>query len=208
MSLARAVRPKPSRPAEAEWVEEAARSLVDLSDNPVRIAFLRRALGEVIALARQDEATLLEALATPGQVVPLLREREEPASARWARARDDGRRKLVALLETEGGVLTPEQVAERLKRTRQAVHQRQKKGQLLAVPGVRGAVYPAWQFDGDGMLAGFEDTLAALGDTPPAMAVQFFLTGRESLDGASPLDCLRAGRVDDTIRAAFAFAAG
>lgn len=199
-----------SRRSDDAWIEEATRSLVSLADHPVRVAFLRRALGEVLAFARQDESVLLEALATPAQVAPMLRNVDAvdtSASERWTRARDNGRQALLALLEGEGGVLTPEQAAERLDRTRQAVHQRQRKGQLLAVPGVRGAVYPIWQFTEDGVLAGFPDVLEALADTPPAMVVQFFLTGRDSLGGERPLDALRAGRVEEARQAATAFAA-
>ncbi|MES2642103.1 MAG: hypothetical protein V4850_21645 [Myxococcota bacterium] len=206
MSLAHA-RSSTSRRSDA-WIEETSRSLTSLANDPVRVAFLRRALGELLAFAKQDESVLLEALATPTQVSPMLRaldEQEFTASARWTRARDAGRQALLALLDAEGGVLTPEQVSERLSRTRQAVHQRQRKGQLLAVPGVRGAVYPVWQFTDDGVLPGFPDVLEALGETPPAMAVQFFLTGRDALGGERPLEALRAGRVTDVRRAAGAF---
>ncbi len=209
MSLAHA-RSVANRRADAAWIEEASRALALLADHPVRVAFLRRALGEVLAYAKQDESVLLEALASPAQVQPLLRvldDAESTASARWTRARDAGRQALLTLLDGEGGVLTPEAVAERLSRTRQAVHQRQRKGQLLAVPGVRGAVYPVWQFTEDGVLPGIPEVLEALGSTPPAMAVQFFLTGRDTLGGERPLDVLRAGRVDDVRHAAAEFSA-
>lgn len=199
-----------SHRTDVTWIEETSRSLTSLADDPVRVAFLRRALAEVLAFAKQDQSVLLEALARPAQMSPLLRPFDEPeaaTSARWARARDAGRQALFALLEAEGGVLTPEQVSERLNRTRQAVHQRQRKGQLLAVPGVRGAVYPVWQFTDDEVVPGFSEVLEALGDTPPAMAVQFFLTGRDTLGGERPLDALRAGRVAEVRGAAAEFTA-
>jgi hypothetical protein len=203
-----------SRPREADtaWIEDTHRALSELADEPVRATFLRRAISEVLSFAQQDRALLLEALASPAPVAPLLRSTTTPAvdttSVRWARARQSGREAWMKLLEAEGGTLTSEQVAERLGRSRQAVHQRQRKGQLLAVAGPRGVLYPVWQFSGGSVLEGLADILEALGDTPAPMAVQFFLTGRGALEGDRPLDALRAGRVDDVKRAAAEFAAG
>jgi hypothetical protein len=206
MSRARSVKPRPSN----AWIDDTSRSLATFADDPVRVAFLRRALGEVLAFAQQDESVLLEALSTPAQMAPRLRELvgdATPPAARWTRAREAGQHALLALLDTAGGTLTPEQVAARLGRSRQAVHQRLRNGQLLAVPGARGAAYPVWQFTESGVLPGFPEALGALGDTPPVVAVQFFLSGRDSLGGETPLDALRAGHHADVARAAEAFAA-
>jgi hypothetical protein len=202
-----------ARPVRAEsqaWIEDTRRSLVALADQPVRVAFVRRAIAEALAYAEQEEDVLLEALASPAPANPLLRAEADPGPgprghARWAEAVERGRFAFRALLEAEGGTLPAEEAAARLGLSRQAVYLRQKKGKLLAVAGERGAVYPAFQFGERGTLPGLEPVLDALAGVAPAMAVQFFLSAQDVLGGERPLDALRAGRVERVRDAAVEF---
>lgn len=185
-------------------VDEAWQSLRAIANEPIRAAFVRRALDEVLVLAERDEAALLDALARPGSV---LGASAADVDTRWAALKAEGRMAAQAWLAAEGGTIGPEQVAQRLALTRQAVHNRMRRGRLIAVPGDHGARYPVWQFADGGMLAGIEPVIAVLVGIEPALVVQFFLSGRSTLGGDRPIDALRAGRADAVLAAAIDFTA-
>lgn len=185
-------------------VDEAWQSLRAIANEPIRAAFVRRALDEVLVLAERDEAALLDALARPGSV---LGASAADVDTRWAALKAEGRMAAQAWLAAEGGTIGPEQVAQRLGLTRQAVHNRMRRGRLIAVPGDHGARYPVWQFADGGMLAGIEPVIAVLVGIEPALVVQFFLSGRSTLGGDRPIDALRAGRADAVLAAAIDFTA-
>lgn len=169
------------------WIEQVGRSLGALTSSAVRYSFLRRAVGEVLSYAEQDEAVLLEALSSSSQLLPQAR-----VAARWAVPLGS----VLALLEEEGGGLGAAEVATRLGLSRQAVYLRRRAGRLIAVPGPRGEVFPAWQIVDGETLQGLERVLEVLDGVPAALALQFFLTPLDELDGARPLDALRAGQVE------------
>ena len=185
-------------------VDEAWQSLRAIANEPIRAAFVRRALDEVLVLAERDEAELLDALARPGSVLgaPL-----PDVETRWAALKAEGRMAAQAWLAAEGGTIGPEEAGRRLGLTRQAVHNRMRRGRLIAVPGDHGARYPVWQFADDGMLPGIEPVIAVLVGIEPALVVQFFLSGRSTLGGGRPIDALRAGRGDTVLAAALDFTA-
>jgi hypothetical protein len=174
------------------WIEQVGRSLSALTGTAVRYSFLRRALGEVLAYAEQDESVLLELLSSPSQLLP------HPRPARWAAVTPA----VLALLDEEGGGLGAAEVASRLGLSRQAVYLRRRAGRLLAVPGPRGEVFPAWQIVDGETLPGLERVLEVLDGVPAAQALQFFLSPLDELDGARPVDLLRAGRVEEVRRVA------
>ena len=141
--------------------------------------------------APDDFWTLLETLALlPVKESPELRVRMRGAIARRA------------LLEQDGGVLSPSNVGELLGISRQAVGLRRNTGKLLGVEGNRGYVYPAWQFEGNYVLKGFVEVLELLRDDDPWTQFLFFLSHDDAIGGKRPIALLRAGKTDQVRRAA------
>ncbi|MBE9020889.1 helix-turn-helix domain-containing protein, partial [Chroococcidiopsidales cyanobacterium LEGE 13417] len=107
------------------------------------------------------------------------------------------------LLNAEGGPLTISQVEELLGISRQAIHKRCSKGKLIALTtSKRGYLFPRWQFAENGILPGLESVLAALDESEPWMQAAFMLNPNIWLDGASPLEMLRQGKIEDVLVAA------
>jgi len=195
-------------------VVEAAARVLKIGEDPTRAAFLARVLNAVADLgsrmperalgsaagAASDYAVLLEALEDP-TTIELLR-KHIPLSA----ARIRGLRVRKRVLEAEGGTLSAEDAASHLGIKRQAVDKRRKAGRLIGLGmGRRGYVYPAWQFSREGTLPGLEEVLGELRKRDPWMQVIFMLTPSRRLDGTTPLQAVRKGRVEGVQRAARAF---
>ncbi len=144
------------------------------------------------ALAAPDDFwTLIETLAlAPIEESPELRVRLRGATARRE------------LLEQDGGVLNPSTVAEILGISRQAVGQRRIANKLLGVEASRGYVYPAWQFEGENLVAGFTQILDLLSDDDPWTQFIFFLSENDAINGKRPVDVLRGGDIELVRRAA------
>lgn len=107
------------------------------------------------------------------------------------------------LLYEDGEPLRSEQVAEFLKITRQAVDKRRSKLQLLAITtGRRGYLYPLVQFQDQGVVPGLDRVLQALKDYSPWTQLMFLKSGDIHLEGKTPLDCLKAGEVEQVVWAA------
>jgi len=209
LSSSRRAPPEPSTN-----LQEATRRVLQAADKPLRVAFLARAINALAELtpqldesslgnatgARSNYGVLLSVLETP--IVEHELEGEDllaPARIRGIRARWD-------LLQESGPPLTAGQAASLLHITRQAVDKRRQAKQLLALTtGRRGYLYPSWQFDGEGVLAGFPRALQAIDTEDPWGQASFFLDGNIYLGGASPLAELRLGNVDAVLRAASAY---
>ena len=87
--------------------------------------------------------------------------------------------------------------------TRQAVDKRRKANKLIGLAiGRHCYVYPAWQFSRTGTLPGLKDVLHALRRHDAWSQVIFMLSPNDRLDGATPLDVLRRGQVEEVERAA------
>lgn len=186
--------------------------LVQAADLPLHRAFLARACAVLAQLVTEgSHEDLASAVAAPSDWDVLFRvlqastpkeEGDDPLAA----ARLRGLQRRQAILAAEGGLLSVQQVAERLGLSRQAVDNRRKAGRLLALhTGRRGLGYPAWQFDERGVLGGLEETLSVLRVDDPWMRAWFFLTPDPHLEGRRALDALRAGEVDRVRRAAEAY---
>lgn len=107
------------------------------------------------------------------------------------------------LLNAEGGPLTISQVGELLGISRQAIHKRFRKGKLIALTiSKRGYLFPKWQFAENGLLTGLEEVLAALDESDSWIQAAFMLNPNIWLDGASPLEMLRQGKIEDVMVAA------
>ncbi|WP_426519612.1 hypothetical protein ACPPVQ_05960 [Diaminobutyricibacter sp. McL0618] len=89
-----------------------------------------------------------------------------------------------------------------------AVHKRADTGQLLKVITAEGAaLYPAWQFDSTGgLLPHLAEVREALAPaiTDPWTIGAWLNSPRRLLDGRTPADALRQGRVDEVLAAAAA----
>lgn len=180
------------------------------TDEPLHSAFLARATKALAEVNRQlTEEGLREAASASsdvGSLVAALMASDldaDEVDAELNRARLRGIQARRELLEAEGGPLGVSEVATILDVSRQAVHQRRKRGNLLAVEtGRHGYRYPAWQFAEGGTIDGLERALDALEDHDPWMTLRFFLGADPRLDGDRPLDRLRAGDVDAVLEAA------
>lgn len=100
--------------------------------------------------------------------------------------------------ELLAGALSTAQVATLLDTSRQTPHDRVASGTLLAVMD-RGVMrFPPWQFDpdgADGVVMGLPAVIRAL-DVSPMAKVGWLLLANPTLDGATPLACLKAGDVE------------
>jgi hypothetical protein len=169
-------------------------------------AFYTRVLRAVKSLeddltnARIDEATaaptdhlvMLEALSSAPWVAELIA--DDPLVAAKLR----GLQLRQQMLETSGGALTSQQVAEVLGISRQAVDKRRSSNQLLALTqGRRGYSYPSFQFDEGKTLNGVEEVLGELNALDPWMQLNFFTSTHERLGGKTPIKALRDGLVEE-----------
>lgn len=145
--------------------------------------------------AGDDVGGLATLLAEVGPMAPPTRDPLAAARARGAAAKVD-------LLERAGGGLSAGAVAERLDVTPAAVHARRARGTLLAVPRANGEhLYPAFQFTGDGTMAGLGRVLQSFQVEGPWTKLSVLLSPADSLDGRTPLDALRAGDVEGAAQA-------
>jgi hypothetical protein len=104
----------------------------------------------------------------------------------------------------EGGSLSAEELARALGRTRQGIDYLRREGLVLAWRTTRGKWrYPAWQLTAQGgLLPGVRECLKALNTRSEWEPIIFFLSPRESLKGKTPLELLRAGRLQEAVDAA------
>ena len=124
------------------------------------------------------------------------RRRSLTPNEKLAKAHLKGVIALRQLLAEHGGLYSPNDVASLLGITRQAVNKRTRANQLLAIQQGDHMGYPAWQFEGTGLVPHFVDILQAL-DTRSAIAkVRFFLSPHDSLGNRRALDALKAGELD------------
>jgi len=179
---------KTKHPAFYTRILRAVKSLEDDLTNTV--------IDEATA-APTDHLVMLEAVSSAPWVSELAS--EDPLVAAKLR----GLHLRQQMLKTAGGALTSEKVAEVLNISRQAVDKRRASNQLLALTqGRRGYSYPGFQFDEGKTLKGMEHVLGKLDALDPWMQLNFFTQGNERLGGSTPIEALRAGKIDDVVVAA------
>ena len=138
----------------------------------------------------------------------------DEAAAAFAEAGRLGRKRVGSVYEAVGPLLSPGDVASRLGVTRATVHNWRQAGRLLALhPNQHTYVYPAFQFtepneSEDGLLVGLADVLAALAEISPLGKALWLQAKQPSLGGRTPLEVLRAERLNgqDSVLAAAAAA--
>jgi hypothetical protein len=187
---------------------------LELASDPLQRAVVARAMDAAIQLsARLDPTSSAHVLSNEsGRDVLLDLIEHTPIDTGSAQhdliqgARVRGLRMRSQILEAEGGVWRAEEVGAHLAISRQAVERRRQRGQLIGLPiGGKGYAYPRWQFDTDGMLPGFVETLAALTIPGAWTRAAFFLGANTLLGGVRPLDALREGYFAEVERAAASF---
>ena len=155
---------------------------------------------DAASAAPTDYMVLLEALTSPSVATQLTA--EDPLAA----ARLRGVERQQVLLKKSGGVLKGAQAAELLGISRQALDKRRRQGRLIGLTqGRRGYAYPVWQFEHGRTLSNLENVLGRLRDHDPWMQLTFFLNANDRLDGSSPLDLLRSGKVESVLEAAASY---
>lgn len=194
-------------------LEQQARKLLRHPPGSIDALFLTRVLRVFETLARDLPKEALSAAATAPSDFEAVLQAILAGRGRWvdfdreknplALARLRGQQARLALLSSEGGILSAAQVAELLNISRQAVNKRRQTGQLLALPvGRRRFAYPAWQLAAGETLPGLEAVLERLADHDPWMQGRFFLMANQRLGDRRPLDELRQGNVEAVIAAA------
>ena len=150
--------------------------------------------------APSDYLVAVEALTSASETTQLIV--EDPFIAAKLR----GLKRKQQMLETAGGALTSERVAEVLGISRQAVDKRRTSNQLLALTqGRRGYSYPGFQFEDGKTITGLEEVLAQLKELDPWMQMVFFTSPNERLGDKTPLERLKKGLVSEVKAAAVGF---
>jgi hypothetical protein len=142
-------------------------------------------------------------------VVVKIKKREAipEADNRLAKARARGITARRKLMEAGGGSLSAEEAAGELGISTAAILKLYQRGQIIAWNDGRpnAARFPVWQFKDRELLDGLEEALqilsagCRLGDFG---RILFFLSNQGFLGGKRPLDCLRAGGVNEVLQAA------
>ncbi len=169
--------------------------------------FLANVLEALTRLAKTQDAGALDG--TTSAFDALVRMLDHPEVLAELRPRDPlapARLRGLCLQQeifgAEGGSCSAQALADALGMTRQAVDKRRKRGTLIGLNlGRRGYAYPVWQIG----LAGLEDVLAELKGLDPWTQAAYLLAPNRWLDGESPLNALRAGRLAAVLAAARLF---
>jgi hypothetical protein len=200
--------PPPDTP---EWLEQVRITVENKA--PLLKALMVRGINAVLQFSALSESAIANATEAPTDLVVLLRALSSPEllnDLRWAdplapafiRGIEATRR----LIFDHGGVWTAAQAAEHLRITYQMVNKRRQAGKLLAIStGRHGYRYPVWQFHDSGVLPGLADVLKALASHDSWMQVAFFVNKNELLDGETPIEALKAGKLDNVLDVAVAY---
>lgn len=103
------------------------------------------------------------------------------------------------LVELARGLYTLSGVATILNIPGHLVEERRKAGELIAVETGEGYRYPACQFTPDGIVTGLSEVLAVMPIRADWMRLEWLLVPDEALEQLSPLEALRAGRLEDVL---------
>lgn len=196
--------------ASSESVVSAAAAVMraGAAGDGLRNVVIARSLNALAEVVGGDIRGLEEVAAASSDVEVLLRVLERPEALEAVGdplfgARLRGVRARRALLESEGGAVSAAEMGAMLGITAQAVNKRRKAGRLLGLPAGRNRFrYPVWQVEDGEVVAGFEETLDALGVESPWMRAAFFLGGNARLGGGRPLDGIQAGNLEAVKEAA------
>ena len=105
-------------------------------------------------------------------------------------------------LAKQGGTLPNHEVCRILGCSSLELEAMRRNYQVLGLSVNEQLVYPAWQFIEGKVLSGLDKVLAALKEDGAWTQVIFLLTGDIRLDGATPLEKLKEGEINQVVRAA------
>jgi len=161
---------------------------------------LPRELIDEACAASTNFMVLVEALTAPSLATELA------ANDPLAAARLRGVERQQTLVEQSGGMLKGERAAKLLGISRQAVDKRRRQNRLIGLTqGRRGYAYPLWQFEDGKTLPNLEKVLDQLRNHDPWMQLKFFLNANDRLEGSSPLEMLRSGKLEPVLEAATSY---
>jgi hypothetical protein len=202
----------PEMPA---WLEEV-RLRVE-SEAPLMQVLIQRSIKGVLAFSVLSDESVVNATSAPTDFAALVRalssqdllnklledlKQAEPLAPAFIRGIEAKRR----LIEENGGVFTAEQVAQIIGISRQAVEKRRQSGKLVAVStGRHGYLYPAWQFNESGTLAGLQDVLAVLEPHDEWMKTIFFVSKNPRLGDRTPVEMLKSGKLKQVLDTALVY---
>jgi hypothetical protein len=134
--------------------------------------------------------------------VEVTRPAIDALDAALARAETRGAETAARLLSADD-MLSADQFAAMIESTRETVHQKRRRGEVLGLKGAkRGMRFPIWQLiDGRRLLPVLPQLLAKF-DSEPWAVYRFLLQAHAELGGSSALDYLKAGRVDEVLSVA------
>jgi hypothetical protein len=110
-----------------------------------------------------------------------------------------GKVRKAELTRMAGGLYTLSEVAAILAISELLVEERRKAGELIAVRLAESYCYPACQFTPHGIVTGLSEVLAVMPVRHDWMRLEWLLIPDEALEGLTPLEALRAGRLEDVI---------
>jgi hypothetical protein len=105
-------------------------------------------------------------------------------------------------LSKQGGALNNIEACSILGCSLLELETMRRNHQVLGLSVNEELVYPAWQFIEGKVLSGLDKVLAALKEDGAWTQVIFLLTGDIRLDGATPLEKLKEGEIDQVVWAA------
>lgn len=179
---------------------------LEVEGSPLQRAFIQRVVTGLTRFAKGGDEAIEAAMKASTDVGTLAYVASELAATPAVAELDPTAALLAAgakakqeLLERAGGTLGVNDVATLLGITRQAVDKRRRAHRLIAIPQGQDYAYPAAQFVEGGLVPGLDRALAEMPIQDSWMRLEWLLTGDDELDGASPLEALKAGRTDDVI---------
>ena len=189
--------------------ERAVAKAQQLAVEGVKGVVITRSLEAVIkCVEAADSQNLQEIASAPTDYEVLLRQLTGCLDVlrghdSLADARLRGLKMKEELLKQAGGAMNADQVGKLLNLTRQAVDKRRKARRLVAIEfGKRGYLYPAFQFD-EQWVVPVEQVLERMDPRIEDWSLlAFFVNGNAYLKGASPVEVMRQGEVEEVLRAA------
>lgn len=189
----RRTEPGPSADLVQAFVARGARALTRIAER-----MPRERLVEAVGAETDTDAlfrSLRDAAAVGAEIAP---DAPDPLTTAYLHGAEIKR----AMLKAEGGVLSPQQLADHLAITTQGLGRKREKNQVFWLEVGDGYVYPAFQIGSSGLMPGIREVLDALDERDPWVRVNFMLIADARLGGRRPLDALREGDITGATRAA------
>ena len=168
----------------------------------------------VLQAERSGKAVRMTVVVEPNATLPRIAVEEvtpptgDALDTALAAARTRGAARVADILNNKE-MLTADAFAEEIGATRETVHKKRRRHEVLGLEGPkRGVRFPKWQLSQSGeLLPSLPLLFRALGGHPWAV-YRFLLQEHPELDGSTALEALRRGRIEDVIAVADTIGAG